>query len=457
MRKGAAIILLLVAAAAAKAQPGQWTLDDCIAHALENNSSIRQQIIETRIMSNNLSQSKLKLLPSLSGSAAYNTAFGRILDETTYDFYDNEQVTSGSLYAGSSLTLFGGLVSYNRILRSRYELEAAESILGMLRNEVTLNVIHNYLQVVLSKELIAVTEAQVDATRRQAVNIAAMADAGKLTRGTLLDIEAQAAREEFHLVSMQNQYHIALLNLAHLLGIDTAGGFDIAAPEPDSGAGISLPPDAGEVYTAALSWWPALSKADAGLAIAGADLKIARGQQSPRLSVSTAFSTGFADTRQRLLNNDPASPVYGFYPPADQMADNIRYGIGFNLAVPVLNGWQTRNDIRNSRLALAQQAIAAEEARRELLRAITLAWTDAQAALKRSEAAARSAAAAREAFMYAEQRFAAGDLTAADYNTAKTFLLAARSEELQSRYEYRFRQKVLEFYRGTSTASDNSR
>ncbi|MBM3421050.1 MAG: TolC family protein, partial [Bacteroidetes bacterium] len=114
MRKSAAVIVLFLVSAAAAGQPKLWTLDECIAHALENNSSIRQQIIETRIMSNNLSQSKLKLLPTLSGSGSYNLSFGRILDETTYDFYDNEQVTSGSLYAGSSLTLFNGLVSYNR-------------------------------------------------------------------------------------------------------------------------------------------------------------------------------------------------------------------------------------------------------------------------------------------------------------------------------------------------------
>ncbi|MBM3420396.1 MAG: TolC family protein, partial [Bacteroidetes bacterium] len=342
-----------------------------------------------------------------------------------------------------------GLVSYNRILRSRYELEASEGALGILRNDITLNVLHNYLQVLLSKELITIAAAQLAATREQEVHTSAMVNAGRLTQGSLLDIEAQAAREELHLVSMQNQHRISLLSLAHLLNLDTAGGFDISAPPEDTAGEATLPPDAESVYTAALQWWPALKKAEAMVDIAGSDLKIAKGQQSPKLMVSSAFSTGFADTRRRLLNNDPANPVYGFYPPADQLTDNIRYGVGFNLSVPVLNGWQTRTGIRNSGLELMKQELAAVEARKELLREISLISADAQAALKRRDAAGRSAAAAREAFSYAGQRFRAGDMTSSEYSTVKTFLLAAESELLQAEFQYIFSVKMLGFYSGS--------
>ena len=53
-----------------------------------------------------------------------------------------------------------------------------------------------------------------------------------------------------------------------------------------------------------------------------------------------------------------------------------------------------------------------------------------------------------ESFRNTEQKFNAGAATAVDYNVAKNNLLAAQSLMLQARYEYIFKMKILDFYRG---------
>jgi outer membrane protein len=53
-----------------------------------------------------------------------------------------------------------------------------------------------------------------------------------------------------------------------------------------------------------------------------------------------------------------------------------------------------------------------------------------------------------EAFRYSEQKFTVGMVNAVDYNQAKTKLLNAQSEMAQAKYEYVFKTKVLDFYKG---------
>jgi outer membrane protein len=75
--------VMLLTPLALLSQQKAWTLEECIAHALQNNISIKQQEIMNEYQVSALEQSKLNLLPTLNGSASHNYAFGRALDETT--------------------------------------------------------------------------------------------------------------------------------------------------------------------------------------------------------------------------------------------------------------------------------------------------------------------------------------------------------------------------------------
>ena len=52
------------------------------------------------------------------------------------------------------------------------------------------------------------------------------------------------------------------------------------------------------------------------------------------------------------------------------------------------------------------------------------------------------------AFEYAQQRYDVGVMNALDFNTAKNNLARVQSERLRAKYDYIFRAKVLDFYRG---------
>ena len=457
MKKILLVVILVVSGVITIAQERSWTLEECINHAIDNNIVIKQQELQTYFQENTLKQSKIALYPSVNGTATQNFSFGRALDETTYQFTDNENVVSSSFYTGANVTLFNGLQNLNTIKRNRYNLDASILDLQSIKDDIALNVALAYLQILLNKELVAVTANQLTTTREQIEKTRKMVDAGRLPRGNLLEIEAQAAREELQLIDMQNQLDLSYLNIVQLLELETTEDFEIFVPDISIDGQMMITGDVYEIYGTAESLRPEIRSAELRLKSAETDLLIARGGRSPRLSLASTFSTGYSDIRQKILGSDP---ITGFpiltddYPFAEQLNDNINYGVGFTLSVPVFNGWQVNANISNNRINIDNYRYTLEDSRKRLFKTIQQAFADAEASLKSYNASEKAVESMEESFRYTEQKFNVGMVTPVEYNAAKSLLLNAQSELAQSKYSYIFKAKVLDFYRGIPLSLD---
>jgi outer membrane protein len=431
-------------------QQKDWSLEDCIRHAIDNNIQIKQQGIQTEYQKNALELSKLRLLPSVNGSASHNYSFGRALDQTTYQYTDNQTVQSNNFYVGASLNLFSGLINYNTIKRTNYDLLSSQEDLNNFRDNIALTVAMDYLQILLNKELVTATENQLEITRQQIEKTKKLVDAGSVARGSLLQIEAQAANEELQLINIKNQLETSILNITQLLELKTPEGFQVFVPDIALDTNTLVTGNINEIYEVALGTRPEIKSSQYKLMASEYDLKIAQGGRSPRLSMSNSFSTGYSDIRKKLMGVDPATlqPVYGNYSFADQVNDNINYGIGFSLNIPILNGWQVNKNISNSRLSIQNSEYALEGTKKTLYKNIQKAYSDAVAAMKKYNASLKAVVSTQESFRYTEQKFNVGMVTPVDYNAAKTQLLNAQSDMSQSKYEFIFKTKVLDFYKG---------
>ncbi len=443
-------ICLLCSGSILFSQEKKWSLEECINYAIENNIEIRQQGILTEYQQNTLDLSKLNLLPTLNGTATHNYSFGRALDQTTYQYTDQQSVQSNNFYIGGNLNLFSGLQNYNTIKRNKYNLLASEEDLNNIRDNIALNVAVNYLQILLNKELVTATGNQLDITLQQIEKSRKLVDAGSIARGNLLQIEAQAAQEELQLINIQNQLDNSVLNLTQLLELGTPEGFEIIVPEIVVDSNAIITGNVYEIFEVAQGRRPDIKSSEYKLEASEYDLKIARGGRSPRLTMNHSFSTGYSDIRKRVLGIDPVTfePQYGKYSFADQVNDNINYGIGFSLNIPILNGWQVNKNISNSRLAIQSSEYSLEGTRKQLYKSIQQAYTDASAALKKYNASIKAVTSTEESFRYTEQKFNVGMITPVDYNAAKTQLLNAQSDMSQAKYEFIFKTKVLDFYKG---------
>jgi outer membrane protein len=422
-----------------------WKLEDCISYAFDNNLQIKQQVLNTRYNSNILIQSKIGLAPDFNAGIGGSMSWGRALDQTTYEFTENQRIISMNSNISSSLTLFSGLQQYNTIKRNEFDLMASLQDLEKLKNDISLAIAAGYLQILFNTDLLTISKNQLELTRMQVNRTSKLVDAGSLARGALLEIEAQAASEELNVINASNQLDISYLTLTQLLDLDSVGGFQIEIPEFGDIADQEILVSVNSVYNDANTILPQIKSAEYQLESSEKGLGIAKGSRSPSISLNGSYGTGYSDIRERY---NPATGQMESYPFADQMKDNISTTLSLGLRIPIFNGWMAGTNISNAKLGVMNSQLALDIARNNLYKEIQQAHADAVAARKKYLATQQALASMEESFMYTEQKFEVGLVNTVDYNAEKNRLTQTQSDLLQAKYDYIFKMKILDFYRG---------
>jgi outer membrane protein len=414
-----------------------WSLEECIKYAIENNIQIKQQSIQTDVQKNSLDLAKFQLLPNLNGQASHSYSFGRALDQNTYQFY-KETLQSDYFYLGGSMPVFNGLQYYNAIQKNKYQVLASQQDLQDISDNVALNVALGYLQVLLNKELVAVNENQLNITLQQIEKTRKLVDAGSVARGNLLEIEAQAAQEELSLITIKNQLETSVLTLTQFLELKTPAGFEVVVPQINVDPNTIVAGNIDDIYAIAEKNRPEIKSSELKLRASEYGLKMAKGGRSPVVSLNYSINSRYTD-----ISNVPGQSSFN-----TQLKNNKSSGIGLSLNIPILNGWQVNKNISNSKLNVETSKYALEGTQKQLYKNIQQAYTDAVAALKKLNVSLKAIASTEESFRYTEQKFNVGMVTPVDYNAAKTQLLKSQSDMAQAKYEFIFKTKVLDFYKG---------
>ncbi len=474
MRKSYLLVFLLLTILfqISAQEPGNdiWSLEDCINYAMQNNIQIKQTVLNTEYSENQLKQSKLGQIPSLNGSLGYNFSWGRALDETTYRYTDNSQINSINVGISTSVNLFNGLQVRNTIQQNELNLMASYADVEKIKDDISLNIAAAYLSILFNKELLSVTRSQLEITEQQVSRTRKVVDAGKLAEGSFLEIQSQYASEELNLVNAENQLMISVLNLQQTLDLPIDTAFDVYIPELDDPDENPIVMSALEVYRIAEQDMPQIRGAQYSLESSEKQLSVAKGARSPQLYLSGNFNTGYSDIRQKVTETTPVSPligntspdftgtnVYGpevnyptlgAYPFSNQLVDNRAAGVGLGLSIPIFNGWRVNTSIANARIALESSELELQSRKLMLYASIQQAYADAFAALKKFRASERALVSMAESFKYTEKKFEVGLVNTVDYNTSKNQLTSTQSDLLQAKYDFIFRIKILNFYRG---------
>jgi outer membrane protein len=417
-----------------------WSLEQCIEYALDNNINIKQQKLNVKINQNQLTRATLNAYPNLNASANHNYSFGRAIDYGTNTVSQDMEATSFSI--NSSVTLFSGFQIINTIRQEDLNLLASLSDVEKLKNSIALNIAAAYLQILFSQEILETTKKQKELTELQLERTQQFVKAGSLPEGNLLEIEAQLATDELQLVNAQNQLDIAYLTLTQLLDIKSSDGFTIQLPDL-SNFEERIPVDAPvNLFNQAQDLMPQIKSASIRVLGAEKSVLIAKGGRSPRLSLGTSYSSGarrYLDTPPPGLSNDPFR---------DQIRENYSLGIGLSLSIPIFNGWQVKTSVSNAYISLQNAKLNLEQEKNYLFKDIQQAYADALGSLKKYKATEKNVDALQEAFRYSEERFNLGLVNSLDYTTSKTRLTKAQADLLSAKYEFIFKTKILDFYKG---------
>jgi len=447
-----------------------WTLEQCVSHALTNNLQVKQQLLLVESAKADLFQSKMDLLPGITGNASHAYNYGQTIDRYTNQFATS-RVQSNNFYLQSGVTLFNGFQKLNTIKQNQLSLMASQQDADKYMNDMSINIATFYLQVLFYKELVTIRTNQLDITRQQVERMKKLVSAGTMALGDSYTIEAQYAVEESSLIEAENSLEISLLTLSQLLDLPSTDGFDIEVPALSIEENVSLVANPDQIFTYAQEKMPEIKAAEFRLQGSERQLARAKGSYYPSLALSGSWGTGYSGASQVIDQKIPGDPQligyavnpdvasYNVYANtldytyktkawSDQIKDNNNQTIGLYLTIPILNGWQSRTMVSKAKISLENSRLDLELQNQLLRKTIQQAWADARASLKQYYASEKKVNATRESFRYADQKFEVGIMNSVDYNNAKKDLSNAESEQIQSKFDFIFKTTVLDFYMG---------
>lgn len=122
--------------------------------------------------------------------------------------------------------------------------------------------------------------------------------------------------------------------------------------------------------------------------------------------------------------------------------------IGLKLNIPIFNRFQTRNKVRTAKLDIQNQQLILENTKKTLYKEIQTAHKNATGAYEKYSAANDAIKSTAASFKHAQIRYELAKLTPFEYDEAKTKYLRSQWEQIQAKYDYILRTKILDFYNG---------
>ncbi|MDR1003805.1 MAG: TolC family protein [Prevotellaceae bacterium] len=416
-----------------------WTLRQCIEYAIEHNVTVRQAEVSARQSEVEVNTAKWARLPNLNGSASQSWNWGRtqtaIKNEQTGDYstvYINTSSHGNNMSLSTSIPLFTGLEIPHSYQLAKLNLKAALADLEKAKEDIAINIASAYLQALFNKELHQVAVGQLALSREQYKRIARLNELGKAAATEVADAKSRVAQDELSVVQADNNYKLSLLDLSQLIELASPEGFSLAEPAVKLSLNPLTPPD--EIYNIALGEKAAVQAAQYRLEGSRHNIRIAQSSYYPTINLSGSLGTNFYSTINRTFRQ--------------QMGDNFSKYIGLSMNVPIFNRFATRNRVRSARLQQQNYDLQLENVKKSLYKEIQQAWYNAVASESKYNSSTTAAQASEESFALVAEKYNNGKATAVEYNEAKQNLVQAQSNELQAKYEYLFRTKILDFYKG---------
>jgi outer membrane protein len=470
MRILLSLTFLIVLAGNSQAQQ-KWNLKTIVEYAMANNINIKLSDVQAKLSAITYNQSKLSQYPNanFTTNAAVNS--GSNQDPTTFSRITQTYLSAG-LQLQSSADIFNFYSKRNTIAANEWEMKAAGAATDKIKNDIALTAANAYLQILLSKAQEEITTVQIKQTQDQLINTRKQVNAGALPELNATQLEAQIAQDSVNYISAKGNTTLALLTLKSYLNIDAGAAFEVETPPVDKiplEALASLQPDF--VYDLAVKNLPQQRFNDFKMKAAEKNVAIAKAGMYPTLSAFGSLGSNYNNQAQSVISSTTINPpignvtiggtpynvfsnqtikdnTYGKSKFPSQLSDNFRQSIGISISVPIFSGGQLKSNYQRSKLNIQTITLQKEQDNQKLKQDIYQAYNSALIAYEKFNASKKTVDINELNLTYATKRFNVGMLGTFDLITTQNNLLRAKLQYAQNQFEYVFKMKVLEFYKG---------
>ncbi len=433
------------------AQNKKWSLEDCVNYAIENNISVKQSEFDLKLASENIRTAKGNFLPGVNASASQNFNFGSYIDQNGVRISRDSRGNSFGVNAG--VTIFNGFQNINTFRQSKLGLESSKLQLTILKDNISLNVVNSYLNVLFNNESLRIADDKVKLTEQQLNQMQKLVDEGVRAVADLSEVKAQLASDQQSYVNAENSVDLALLSLAQLLQISHVG-FEIQDVNLDITSVALLYSNTDDIFVNAIEKRPEIKSALLNIDDAEYSVEIAKGVYMPSLNASASAGTSYQHSQgQEDVRTiiDATSPTgfrtipNGF---GTQLNDNLGYNLSLSLSIPIFNRNQSKARVNRAKINVEKSKNSLVQAEQDLRVNIENAYTDAKASLKQFDAAVLSLAAQKEALKNAKERYNLGAMTSFEFEQVRNRFINVESALINAKYNFMFKTKVLDFYAG---------
>ncbi|MGB7395571.1 MAG: TolC family protein [Pricia sp.] len=436
--KTIALLLLMVCARVAAQET--WTLEECVAYAVENNLTVNDVEYTEDSSRESYRQSVRNLLPSLSGFTNYNQSFGRSEDPNTSVFVTTD-FFSNNYSLNASIDLFRGFQKWNAIKAAKFIREAAgeevlqeKYLLAFRVMSAFYNIRFNEGLVEISKEQVQISQSNYDLVKRQI-------ELGLKAGADLYEAESQLFADKLTVTQAENSLADARLTLMQEMNLVGANSIALQTSLDEIAvASDTLMTDRDSIYRTAENFIPIIKAQELRAEAAQKQVGVARGALFPSLTMNAGYFTGYFET-----NLNEAGEVIAF---GDQLRDNASRFFGFSLNVPIIDQWSRRSDIKQQKIARLRAENNLDLERQQLYQQIQQLVQNHDSFAAEYEQSTKRVRSQRAAFNIAQKRYEKGLINALDLSQAQNQFATAQNENLDVRLRLIVNEKTLDFYRG---------
>lgn len=442
------------------------TLDECISLAIVNNLDLKSTTLAQETWDVNFKQNKNALLPNINGSYNLGVTNGRSVDPFSNGIV-NQELTFSNVSLGLDLVAFNGFRLINRWKQAKLNVKSAEMEVEASKQTLILNVTLAYLQVLNAQDLVTLTESRLKTTEEQLDRLKSLYDSETGNPAEYHDLKGQLALDAASIMESKNNLEIELINLNALVNTDSMVTVAPLNMELDLEMYGNT---AQEVYEQSLQVFPTIKARDLNIEATEKGIAIARSQYVPELSIFANLNTNYSSAA-RLYNELGTSIVgtndfvtinnqeYSIFtqemnfnsesiPYQDQLDNNLNSSIGISMSIPIFNGFRAKNNIALEKIKKEEAEIALAQIKRDLKQSIMQSYSAMLTAFEKYRLLQDQVRAYQESFRINEIRFNNGVSNSVDYIISKNNLDNAQTNLANVKYEYAFRVKILEYYRG---------
>ena len=441
MRRFWILFVATLSSAMLSAQTKQWTLQDCIDYAMQNNITLQRSKLQQQSAGEDVKGSKAALLPSLNVSTNQSVGYRPWQDAGTTTVTNgtvntriNKTYYNGSYGLNASWTVWNGNRNRNQVKLNQLSEQQAEMDIQETANSIQERIAQLYVQILYLTEAVKVNEENLNTAQKNEERGQEMVNVGKMSKADLAQLTAQRATDEYNIVEAQTQVRNYKLQLKQLLEITDETEFDVLIPMTTDEQALAEVPSLMGVYEQALATRPEIQSAQMAVKSSDLNISIAKAGKLPTVNMTAGVGTS---------TNSLSSNGWG-----TQFKTNFDASAGVSVGVPLIDQRQTKTNVAKARLQRETNLLALQDEQKQLYQTIENYWLDATTNQQKFRAAKLTVDSEQQSYGLLQEQFQLGLKNIIELMTGKDRLLQAEQNKLQSKYMTILNLQMLRFYQG---------